>query len=161
MDTSVPRPSDRFIPWYIVGFFVAFMLLLSWFAWVAVKGYTGEVTKDAYKKGLAYNRVIAKAEEQEALGWKGALQVVALGREARVTFTLKDKQDQPVKDGIVNLRCYRPTQASNDAELTLKPDGTGQYTGDVTLAWPGLWEMHVSALAGGHEFQLAKNVVLQ
>ena len=38
------------------------MVPMIGFAWIAFHTYTGEVTVDAYKKGLAYNSAIARAE---------------------------------------------------------------------------------------------------
>jgi nitrogen fixation protein FixH len=160
MVSSASRSSDRFIPWYIVAFFAFFILLLSSFAWIAIRSYTGEVTEDAYKKGLAYNAVIGKAEEQARIGWKGTLQISAQGRKAHIIFMLSDAGGHPIKDAKVSARCVRLTQAGGDALLMLTPDGKGRYDGSIMLAWLGQWKLHVSATYGGHNFQQVRTVIL-
>lgn len=160
MDTM--RPSDRLIPWYIAVFFVAFTGLLVWFAWFSIQGYQGVITKDAYKKGLAYNTVIEKAERQESLGWEGAIAFSSIqGLRGTITFTLKDRAGAPIHGAQVKARFIRPTLAGYDTDIILSESASGVYEGEVTLAWPGVWNAHISASHNGQNFQQAKTVGLQ
>lgn len=153
------RPSDRFIPWYIATFFVAFTALLSWFGWFAVQHYNGEITKDSYKKGLAYNRVISSAEAQQALHWKSTLDTRTDGSQISATFTLADMHG-PITGAQVFARFVRPTQAGNDADIRFSESAPGQYTASTGLAWRGVWEMRLSATARNHNYQMSKTVIL-
>jgi hypothetical protein len=39
---SLPRSSDRWIPWYFVAFFVALAAAMAVMAWLAIHSHTGE-----------------------------------------------------------------------------------------------------------------------
>ena len=163
MDTPVDvigRPSDRWIPWAIIAFFISFMVLLSGFAWIAFHTYTGEATLDAYKKGLAYNDDIANADAQKTLGWKGMLQVMPHGNTLDIAFTLNDSSGHTINDAKVIARIIRPTQAGHDVQITL-PYDKDVYHGKADLNWPGVWELHISATQGQHNYQQSRTIVIQ
>jgi len=161
MTSSLAKPSDRFIPWYLVAFFVFLVLSLSWFVWIAVHDYPGEVTKDAYKKGLKYNQTIEKSEAQDKLGWNSDANFIMHGREIAVSFTLTDNHAKSIKNAVTNVWFIRPTHAGKDAEISLTPDGKGNYNGKTTLAWQGEWEVHISATSNGHNYQQVKIINLE
>jgi len=154
--TAQPRPSDRFIPWYIVGFFVGFMALLGHFAYVAISGFNGVVTDDPYEKGLDYNQTIAKARAQAALGFTSTL----AWEGGRLVFTLKDKDGTPLTGAKVHVMLYRPVHAGEDATYTLKPEN-GAYAAKLALPAPGLWEVRVHAVAPKWHYQISRRMVLE
>jgi nitrogen fixation protein FixH len=161
MQNSTPRPSDRWIPWIIVSFFVAFIIPLAWFTWLSVDTYTGQVTSNAYEKGLTYNSTIAHAEAQQQLGWKTDVKTKADADGVQVRFQLKDKQGQPVNDAAVLVRFTRTTQSGHDSEITLKPQAQGTYEGSIKLELPGLWNMRISVSKGEHNYQQSQNITVQ
>lgn len=160
MQNSTPRPSDRWIPWIIVSFFVAFIIPLAWFTWLSVDTYTGQVTSNAYQKGLDYNSTIAHAEAQQQLGWKTEVKTESGVDGIQVHFSLKDKQGQPINDAAVLARFTRATQSGHDSEITLKPYAQGTYTGSIKLALPGLWNMRLSVSKGEHNYQQSQNLTI-
>jgi nitrogen fixation protein FixH len=159
MEQSLPR--DRWIPWYIVAFFIVFIAILGGFTWIAVHSYTGQVTEDAYKKGLAYNSIIAQADLQQALGWKSTLAVTPRGKTLDIAFTLKNASGQAISDAHVTASAIRPTQAGQDVHITLTPGGKGLYQGSVPLAWEGMWDLRISATKDGKNYQQSKTVIIQ
>src|SRR5689334_21580415 len=101
MSPSTARPSDRFIPYFILAFFVALALLLAWFVWIAMRDYPGEVTRDAYRQGLEYNHIIENSAAQARLGWKNELHFTVHGLSIDMTFMLADKAGKPITDAMV------------------------------------------------------------
>ena len=159
--TSSARSSDRFIPYYIVAFFIFLTSLLTLFVWLAIRNYPGEVTNDAYKKGLQYTSTIEKSEAQEKLGWNSDIHFTMHGLEVTALFTLIDKDKHPIKNAQTNAWFIRPTHAGQDQKIALTSDGKGSYSGKTTLAWPGAWEVHISSTYNGHNYQRVKNINLQ
>lgn len=158
---SLPRPSDRWIPWYFAAFFVSLILVLVPMCVIAVRTNTGLVTEGAYEKGLAYNKAIRAEERQEALRWRSELAISAPSTDrAQVDFRLTDADGKPLDGAEVVLWLVRPTQAGKDQRAELKALSGGRYSAELTLPAPGLWEARVSATANGQNYQTVKRVVL-
>jgi len=152
-----PKPSDRFIPYYFVVFFVLLAALLFWFVDLAVSTNTGVVTDNAYNKGLEYNKTIAKAEQQEKLGWRPSIKLD--GKD--FTFSLLDKNSKPISEAKVVARFIRPTQDGFDKDFTLTNEGEGQYKAKLDLALQGVWDVTVKAVANDQQFQYSQRIILK
>lgn len=158
---SGARPSDRWIPWYFVAFFVGLTLVLGSFVWVALASYRGVVTEDAYKKGLAYNQTLLAVEKQTALGWTSDLALVPYGgKKVKIVFALRDAAGAVISDADVKIWFMRPTQAGMDQSFDVLPWSDGRYATEATLPARGVWEAHVSVRRGSDRYQMAQRVVL-
>ena len=151
----------RSIPYTIAVFFVLLILLMAYLIWLAKHDYPGEVTKNAYEKGLKYNNAIAKFTEQEQLGWQGDIHFTAKGLDVTLLTTLTDKSGKPLEDAAVKAWFIRPIHAGKEDPITLIAQGKGMYSGKITLGWQGEWEVHISATKAGHNYQQVKMINVQ
>lgn len=156
-DGTQPRPSDKYIPWYIVLFFVVLTFVFGGFAYIAEKTYTGVVTDEAYTKGLDYNSVIKKAEKQDSLGFSSAIE----HQHGQIIFTLKDKQGQGVTAGKVKLFLYRPVQDGSDYSQDMNAAEQGVYTATVTPPQKGQWEVRIHADTAEGSYQTSQRIVFE
>lgn len=159
-ETKGPRPSDRWIPWYFVAFFVVLTLVLGYMVWLAVSSYPGTVSNHAYEQGLAYNKNLQAAAAQKALGWQGKVTVAAAGAATQLHYLLQGADGQPIKDAQVHCWLYRPSSSKLDEKLELAPQPDGRYGATVTLPAKGVWEIRLAAQAQGHAFQQTERVVI-
>jgi len=153
---SGPRPSDKWIPWYIVLFFVFITCVLSVFTWVAVTTHTGTVTDDAYQKGLAYNDTIHKADAQAAFGYVPAL--ARAGDDIR--FTLADAAGQAVDLSQASIWLFRPVNARDDLRADMRIEAGAAVFSAAGLA-AGLWEVRVRAETPKGPYQYSKRMVFE
>lgn len=151
------KSSDRFIPWYVVIFFVAQAMLYAWFVNIAHRSYPGMVTERAYEKGLQYNTVISKAKLQEELGWKTVITTAfSESGDARIMATLADRDGNPISGAQVALWLVRPAREGLDIKTVMRPTGKGIYTAVSALPARGLWEVRILAEKDGHSHQSSK-----
>ncbi len=156
MSTVLER-RDRLIPWYFVMFFVGLVVVLGGFVMIAVRTQTGVVTDHPYEKGLAYNKVVAAAAAQEALGWKGGVEFTGTtAGKGTLQFTLTDKKGKPLALESAEVKFDRPTQAGHDFTVALT-----KGRAEVTFPEAGLWEARVFAVSGGKSYQQAKRIVVE
>lgn len=158
---SQAKPSDRFIPYYIYAFFLFLTIVLGIFIWLSIRDYPGEVTDEAYKKGLHYNSDLEKANAQEKLGWHSKTAFITNNLDVQIMFTLTNKENKPIKDAATTVWFVRSTHAGRDVKISLTPDKKGNYTGKTSLAWKGEWEVYVSATYNGHNYQSATMLYLR
>jgi len=154
---SLPRPSDKWIPWYIVLFFVVLSFVFGGFTYVALKTHTGIVTDNAYKKGLAYNDIIDKDRQQAALGYKAQLR-----REQGVlVFALTDKAGAPVEMSSAAIWFFRPTDAKGDLRAEMTAAAAGRFEYAAAPPAPGLWEVRILAETAAGSYQHTKRMVFE
>ncbi|MCF8503038.1 MAG: FixH family protein, partial [Rhodospirillum sp.] len=106
----------------------------------------------AYDDGIAYNKEIAVARAQDALGWTG--QVTLVGQPggvdgawpAQVSAQFQDEAGQAVLRGMaVTAQVRRPTPSGYDQTLALHANADGHWSSPVTLPFQGQWEVRVVA----------------
>lgn len=137
---SGPRPSDRFIPWYFVAFFVVVIAVNAMFLMFALDSHSGVVRDDAYRHGLAYNDIIAADEAQKRLGWTAR---VDLMDGHRVAFELLDANGQPMEGADVRLRARFTAQDGADITMFMRPLGHGRYAAEPTWSRIGQYDVFV------------------
>lgn len=143
---------DRIIPWYFVMFFVVIALVNAVMVTLALRTHTGTVTAHPYEKGLAYNKIVAAAQQQQALGWKGRIDY----RQGALHFSLQDRNQRPLIPEKATATLTRPTQSGMDFTAPL----TGEAT-PVTFPAKGLWEVRVDALNAGVHYQQTRRIVVE
>ena len=157
---SSSRPSDLWIPWSFFAFFVVLILTLVPMGLVAVRTNTGVTTEHAYEKGLAYNKTLAAAAQQEALNWRGDLTLASSAEGVQADFQLLDAAGNPLDRASAVIWLVRPTQDGMDRRAAMQAQGNGHFTVNLALPARGLWEARVSAVQDGHNYQMVKRIVL-
>jgi len=152
---------DRRIPYYFVAFFIGLAIVDGIMVTLAVRSHSGIVIEHPYEHGLAYNKTIKAAKDQQALGWRTSLDFVQhKAQQGKVVFLVSDGQGQAIKASNVRVRFTRPTQADFDFEVPLHRIAE-RYSAIVDFPLQGLWEMRVYADAKGITYQQSKRVVVE
>jgi nitrogen fixation protein FixH len=136
---------DRWIPWAFVGFFVVLIAVNAVMVSFALNSWPGVESANAYEDGLAYNKTLADARRQDALGWRYGFAFKQAGAEAaHIEITLHDHDGLALTQAAVSARLVRPTSEGHDFDVEIPGDGTGRFAADVALPLPGVWEVRVA-----------------
>jgi nitrogen fixation protein FixH len=76
------RPDGWWYPWIFVAGMLVVVVVNAVMITYAIGTFPGLQTEDAYRKGLAYNRTLAAAREQEERGWQATVRFEADRPEA-------------------------------------------------------------------------------
>jgi nitrogen fixation protein FixH len=160
--TPAPARKSLWIPWLFVAFFAVVFVVNGIMIYFATTTFSGLDRRDAYKRGLAYNEILAEARAQEALGW-----TAKIGHEpvedavGRLLVEVADDGDRPVSGAEVRALVKRPTNARLDFETWLVPTGAGRYAAE--LDWPalGVWDVLVTVRHGEDRYQLEERLVIR
>ncbi len=158
---SLPRPSDKWIPWWIALGFVVLISPVVPLAYIAIHTLPGTVSDKAYENGIAYNKSIAAGVKAAALGWTGVI-TYDQPAEGQIAFhyRLQDTKGDAVEGASVHLFLVRPVQKGMDRKATLQAEAGGNYSTTLDLPATGVWDVHVSATRGNENFQSIQRIVV-
>jgi nitrogen fixation protein FixH len=150
------RQRGAWIPWAFVAalaIVVAVNVALTYFA---LHSAPGTVSDHPYEDGLDYDRVLARAAAQDALGWRSD---VALAPGA-IEIRLVDRTGAPLAGAAVAVRLARPVGPADPVGLTLAEVAPGRYAGAVEPR-PGQWDLHLVARRGEDSFAAVHRVIVK
>jgi nitrogen fixation protein FixH len=143
------RPlSGRNVLLMLIGFFGVMLLVNFVMATYAVKTFSGLDSDNPYDTGLAYNREIAAAKAQAALGWAVELTRTPDGAATQLTASVKDRDGQPVPGLDVSMHFFYPATRKLDREVAASPVAEGVYAAAAVLQ-PGRWDVEVDFKRNG------------
>lgn len=109
--------------------------------WLAISSFDGLVADDYYKRGLAINRMLERAERAVALNLVAEVDVLPDGN-ARVVLT-SSGTPLPVVPSMVRLTLIHPTRAGADRRVELQRGPDGIYRGQAGTLPAGRWRVGV------------------
>jgi nitrogen fixation protein FixH len=145
----------------LFGFFGTIMAVNFVMAYYAIHTFSGMQTEKPYESGLAYNRAIAEAKAQSALGWKVDIHSEKQADGTlRLSASLKDASNLPLNDLFIHVRLLSPTDSKHDHEAVLVFDHDGVYHGS-TPTEAGQWDVELIAERDGHvQFRSLNRVIV-
>jgi nitrogen fixation protein FixH len=151
------RPlTGRSVLLMIIAFFSVMLLVNFIMAAYAVKTFSGLDSDNPYDSGLAYNKEIAAAKAQGALGWSVDLTRTPDGAATQVTATVKDKSGQPVSGLDVSMHFFYPATRKLDHEVMASPVADGVYAAAAVLQ-PGHWDVEIDLKREGQRQYRTRN----
>lgn len=135
----------------LTGRHVLFILLAAFgtifavngvFAYFAVSQFPGIETADAYRKGLAFNKQIARADTLRELGWSMTLSRDTAGKLV-LQFQTAEGAALPVSN--VSALLFHPTSEKGDQPLSVRNEGPGQYSTELEKLEDGKRQLRVRA----------------
>lgn len=154
MSATSPAPRGRWIPWVFVGGFGVVIAVNAVLITAAISTFTGTTTVGAYNRGLEYGEVLAEADRQRALGWRGA--VSRADGAVLVSLRLPDGTPLPA-DAIVTGRLQRPLDRTA-LPLAFQPAGPGGWRAVAEVSAPGAWEAVLTVTRGTDRFELRERL---
>ncbi len=137
----------RVILVYFILFFATIVVVNSFFIYMALDSFTGTVTENPYKKGLAYDEIISKAKSQPDMN-----DIVSY-QDGFLKWKLLDKQGQYIENAKVTAYMVRPVKDGYDFNIDMQYIGNGEYEAKLDLPLKGSWQAHLKAIWNTEEYQ--------
>lgn len=140
----------------MVLFFGIIIGLDTWFVTLAYKTFSGEVAKNPYEAGIAYNRTLEQRSREAALGW-----TVAIGEPngSVIRVEARDRDGKPLDGLRVAGLLERPATEKGSRLVTFSAAGGGAYVANAAPL-DGAWDL-TATLRGpnGEVFEAARRLV--
>ena len=156
------RSRSWWYPYIFVGFFVVVVSINFTMAYFATSTFSGISTVNAYVKGVEYNRNIAMAKAQAAMGWDVDLVVTPapVKGQANIVVTYRDRNKHLVSGLDVNAILLRPTVNGSDQTIAIPFQSAGVYATTVALPNAGEWDVDVLAVGDGVTYEVQRRFFL-
>ncbi len=154
--------SYRWIPWAFVGGLAVVVAANGALAYFAATSATGLVTQHPFERGNDYNRVLAAAATQDALGWRGTAHFIGQGSgRGEIAVEFSDAAGRPLSGLLVTTLIERPVEALPERTVSLRETAAGHYAAAVTLDRPGQWELRIGATRADDRFAFTQRIIVQ
>jgi nitrogen fixation protein FixH len=158
MENRTANAEWQFTGWHMLAILVAFFgVVISvnlTMAYFANSSWSGLVVKNSYVASQSFDKDLAIAREQHAIGWTSEAK---LTRDA-LTVTMKDRNGTPLTGLKVIATLQRPVTESQDVRIELKEGAAGIYAQQVAIA-PGNWTADITAGQGEHAVRYVERLV--
>ncbi len=121
----------------LLGFFLLIFAVNGVFVYVSLRSHPGTTARDAYREGLEYNRVLERAERQQALGWRAQI----LEEGGAVRLRVQDVAGAAVVGLAGEVQVGRPASDVEDRKLAAVETVPGSYEATGTPLAAGRWKI--------------------
>ncbi len=141
----------------LIGFFLLVFAVNGVFVYVSLRSHPGTTTRDAYREGLEYNRVLESAERQQALGWRAQV----LEGDGTLRLILKDAAGAAVAGLSGQAQVGRPASDSEDRTLDIVETAPGIYGTEGPPLGRGRWKAVIEMRDGaGRRFRVEDELLV-
>jgi nitrogen fixation protein FixH len=153
MDTTIWR-------WFPVGMIGAMGIVFAVngvMVYDALHSFPGAAGSDGFDLSNRYDRVLAMAQQQAALGWQIEVDVTATHQPS---LFLADRNGAPLTATAIDATAERPIGPPDKTALALRPVGNGRYQAETTL-FSGQWDIMLTVHEGGRLYSTTRRVVVK
>jgi nitrogen fixation protein FixH len=122
--------------------------------WVAIGSFPGLATTHGFDSSNGYDRVLAAAGRQQALGWSVTARLDAL----TPVVVLAGPDGAPLEGARLSAVAERPIGDPERTQLAFRAVAPGRFAADVRLA-PGQWDLDLTVEAAGATYHSLRRVV--
>jgi hypothetical protein len=139
----------------VIGVFVFFIGLMTFFATMAAHVKVDLVVKDYYRSEIAYQSQVTKLKNTNALALKPA---IILNTNKQLVLDMKDTSRYASLEGKLTL--YRPDDPKRDTSFALQVDKAGRQQFDVSSLHNGHWIMKLDWQEDGVGYYMEQAIKL-
>lgn len=138
---------ERWVFWSFFAFFSVIAAVNAVFIYSALSTQSGLVTERAYEKGLAYNEVLAAADNQPDLREEAEY------KNGVLRWTIAEADGMAITGAQVKARIIRPVREGNDFDTVLQHRGGGVYEAKISPPLPGSWTAKLECEWNGKHYR--------
>jgi nitrogen fixation protein FixH len=164
---TAARQASSWIPWAFAGALGLVLAVNLVLAYAAVSSAPGPAAARPFEEGNGYNKVLAQAARQDALGWTGEIvfQAIAGSGATRpageLRVRLRDRSGNPVLGAAIEAQLRRPVGPPESLDLRLAEHRDGAYATPVELPRVGQWDVRIFARRGADTVEEVSRIVVQ
>lgn len=144
MTVTQKQLTGRHVLAMLLAFFGIIIAVNTVMAYLANSTWSGLVVENGYVASQSFDKDLAKAKAQEALGWDVGFSFNRSG----IRLTFLDSKGEAIESLAITGKLERTVTDKEDQALTFTHMGGGVYSAPARLA-RGLWEVEVDGKGDG------------
>ena len=152
----MPRSAWRWFPWYVVAGMAIVIMANGALSWYAISTFPGLAENDVFDHSNAYDTVLAKAQQEAALGWS----LTVVDQNGHEVINLTDRRGHPLSGAAVEVTAQRPLGPDTTTRMQMREITPGRYEASEMLQLRGQWTLLISARLGDQHLDAARRVVV-
>ncbi len=161
MQSTAINRDARWMPWVFVAGMLIVVAVNGVLIFAAVGTWSGLAVERPYERGLGYNRALAAAERQEALGWAIKAEIDSGPSGARLVIEASDRDRRPLDDLRIDAVLERPLGPRETQKVELRKIAAGRYAASLPAMARGQWQARIAASNGGDTVLLSQRLTVQ
>jgi nitrogen fixation protein FixH len=153
MNTSV----WRWFPYWLIASLGLVILVNAYMIYDAYSTFPGVAGQDGFDLSNEYQKVLATAQQQAALGWQVEASVA---NDRFPTLLLTDHTGAALTATEIVAQAERPVGPVDSTRLNFHPVGDGLYRSDTSL-FSGQWDIMLTVQADGRVYNATRRVVVK
>lgn len=156
------RPiTGRFVLVTTIAFFAVVITVNMVMMRLAITTLPGTEVDNAYSAGLAYQREIVAARQQNERGWQVQAHIDRRSDgAAAILLEVRDHAGGPLTGLNFLARLERPIDRRADRVVEISEAGVGSYRGRAEGVAAGQWDLVIEGDADGRRMFLSRNRIL-
>jgi nitrogen fixation protein FixH len=160
-DSTVRPLTGRFVLIAVLSFFAVIIGVNVAMMRLAVTTLPGTEVDSSYSAGLAYQREILAARQQNARDWKLDAHIERKPEGfAALNIHAQDRSGAPLAGLAIFARLERPTDRRADQAFEIAESGGGSYSGTAHGVAAGQWDLVIEADSEGKRMFLSRNRIV-
>jgi nitrogen fixation protein FixH len=151
------RTAYRWFPHSLLASMALVFAVNGYFIYAAIDTFPGAAGTDGFDLSNGYDKVMATAAKQAALGWKVES---AIDEAHHPVLSLTDKAGAPLSGITIDAHAERPLGPPETTALNFRPLVPATYLADATLA-PGQWDILMTVTSGQSRYTATRRLVVK
>ena len=159
IDAAMPeaRSPWRWFPWGVAGCMLVVIIVNVGMAWSAYSTFPGKPASNGFSESNKYNRIMEKADQEAAHGWK--LDANTEGGQA--ILRLGGRDGAGLSGAQVAARAVRPLGDEQATALAFKEVAPGIYRATTKLPDRGQWDLMVEIVQDSNALHATRRVLVR
>lgn len=161
MQSAAISRGARWMPWIFVAGMLLVVAVNGVLIFMAVGTWSGLVVERPYERGLGYNRALAAAERQDALGWAIKARIDSGPSGNQLVVEAMDRESRPLNDLRIDVVLERPLGPRETLKTELRRIAAGHYAVSLPPLARGQWQARIAVSVGGDAMHLSRRLTVQ
>lgn len=151
------RSAWRYFPYALTAALGFAIVVNIGMVWSALSTFPGVAQDDVFDHSNAYDKVLAEASREAALGWS----VQPVVESFAPVLALAGRDGRPLAGATLTAQARRPLGPDHRTQLAFREAAPGRYVAATALSEAGQWDLRLTIVHAGQTLHATRRIVVK